>query len=292
MSEAKPFCISKKEVWEAYKRVKANKGAAGVDDQSIEDFEKKLKKNLYKIWNRMSSGSYFPPPVRTVKIAKKNGGERKLGIPTVADRIAQQVVKARLEPEVEPLFHADSYGYRPGKSALDAVGQARERCWRYDWVLDLDIRSFFDSLSQDLLLRAVRKHAKERWIVLYIERWLNAPVQEEDGRLVPREKGTPQGGVATPRTQEITSNLTVGSALSDGQGTANDTLPNLDICLLQLYLYVICLVPALLKGRNASISPESCFNVVRHFPKLFNGSRRRVPCLPVRRIAISSRHRL
>jgi len=144
MSEAKPFCISKKEVWEAYKRVKANKGAAGVDDQSIEDFEKKLKKNLYKIWNRMSSGSYFPPPVRTVKIPKRNGGERKLGIPTVADRIAQQVVKARLEPEVDPLFHADSYGYRPGKSALDAVGQARERCWRYDWVLDLDIKGFFD----------------------------------------------------------------------------------------------------------------------------------------------------
>ncbi len=205
MSEAKPFCISKKEVWEAYKRVKANKGAAGVDDQSIEDFEKKLKKNLYKIWNRMSSGSYFPPPVRTVKIPKKNGGKRKLGIPTVADRIAQQVVKARLEPEVEPLFHADSYGYRPGKSALDAVGQARERCWRYDWVLDLDIRSFFDSLSQDLLLRAVKKHAKERWIVLYIERWLKAPVQEEDGRLVPREKGTPQGGVATPLTQKVIS---------------------------------------------------------------------------------------
>lgn len=198
MSEAKPFCISKKEVWEAYKRVKENKGAAGVDDQSIEDFEKRLKKNLYKIWNRMSSGSYFPPPVRTVKIPKKNGGERKLGIPTVADRIAQQVVKARLEPEVEPLFHADSYGYRPRKSALDAVGQARERCWRYDWVLDLDIKGFFDNLSQGLLLRAVKKHAPEQWIVLYIERWLKAPMQEEDGRLVPREKGTPQGGVASP----------------------------------------------------------------------------------------------
>jgi RNA-directed DNA polymerase len=198
MNEAKPFCISKKEVLEAYKRVKENKGAAGVDDQTIEDFEERLKKNLYKIWNRMSSGSYFPPPVRTVKIPKKNGGERKLGIPTVADRIAQQVVKARLEPEVEPLFHADSYGYRPGKSALDAVGQARKRCWRYDWVLDLDIKSFFDTLSQDLLLRAVKKHAPEQWIVLYIERWLKAPMQEEDGRLVPREKGTPQGGVASP----------------------------------------------------------------------------------------------
>jgi group II intron reverse transcriptase/maturase len=147
MNEAKPFCISKKEVWEAYERVKANKGAAAVDDQSIEDFEKGLKKNLYKIWNRMSSGSYFPPPVRTVKIPKKNGRERKLGIPTVADRIAQQVVKARLEPELEPLFHADSYGYRPGKSALDAVGQARERCWRYDWVVDLDIKGFSGSLE-------------------------------------------------------------------------------------------------------------------------------------------------
>jgi RNA-directed DNA polymerase len=198
MNEAKPFCISKKEVWEAYKRVKENKGAAGVDDQSIEDFEKRLKRNLYKIWNRMSSGSYFPPPVKTVKIPKKNGGERKLGIPTVADRIAQQVVKARLEPEVEPLFHADSYGYRPGKSALDAVGQARKRCWRFDWVLDLDIKSFFDTLSQDLLLRAVKKHASEQWIILYIERWLKAPVQEEDGRLVPRERGTPQGGVISP----------------------------------------------------------------------------------------------
>ena len=133
-----------------------------------------------------------------MKIPKKNGGERKLGIPTVADRIAQQVVKARLEPEVEPLFHADSYGYRPGKSALDAVGQARRRCWRYDWVLDLDIKSFLDTLSQDLLLRAVKKHAPEQWIVLYIERWLKAPMHEEDGRLVPREKGTPQGGVASP----------------------------------------------------------------------------------------------
>ena len=198
MNEAKPFCISKKEVWEAYKRVKANKGAAGVDEQSIEGFEKRLKTNLYKIWNRMSSGSYFPPPVRTVKIPKKNGGERKLGIPTVADRMAQQVVKARLEPEVEPLFHADSYGYRPGKSALDAVGQARERCWRYDWVIDLDIKGFFDNLDQKLLLRAVKKHAPQQWVVLYIERWLKAPAQEEAGRLVPRERGTPQGGVASP----------------------------------------------------------------------------------------------
>src|SRR6266852_1533643 len=198
MNEAKPFCISKWEVWEAYKRVKANKGAAGVDEQSIADFEKRLKPNLYKIWNRMSSGSYFPPPVRTVKIPKANGGERKLGIPTVSDRIAQMVVKSRLEPEVNPLFHPDSYGYRPGKSALDAVGQARQRCWRSDWIIDLDIKGFFDNIDQNLLMRAVKKHAKEKWIVLYIERWLQAPKQEEDGRLIQRERGTPQGGVASP----------------------------------------------------------------------------------------------
>ena len=198
MSEAKPFVISKWEVWEAYKRVKANKGAAGVDEQTITEFEGKLKNNLYRIWNRMSSGSYLPPPVRTVKIPKANGGERKLGIPTVSDRIAQQVVKSRLEPVVDPLFHPDSYGYRPGKSALDAVGQARQRCWRYDWIVDLDIKGFFDNIPHDLLIRAVKKHAKEKWMVLYIERWLKAPVQEEDGQLVPREKGTPQGGVISP----------------------------------------------------------------------------------------------
>jgi RNA-directed DNA polymerase len=207
MNEAKPFVISKWEVWEAYKRVKANKGAAGVDDQSIADFEKRLEKNLYKIWNRMSSGSYFPPPVRSVKIPKADGGERKLGIPTVSDRIAQMVVKSKLEPMVDPLFHPDSYGYRPRKSALEAVGQARQRCWRHDWIIDLDIKSFFDNIPQDLLIRAVKKHAKEKWIVLYIERWLKAAVQEDDGQLISREKGTPQGGVITPRTQTITSRL-------------------------------------------------------------------------------------
>jgi len=198
VSEAKPYCITKQEVWEAYKRVKANQGAAGVDEQSITDFEENLKDNLYKIWNRMSSGSYFPPPVRTVKIPKDGGGERLLGIPTVSDRIAQMVVKSRLEPVVDPLFHPDSYGYRPGKSALDAVGQARQRCWRFDWVIDLDIKGFFDNISHDLMMRAVRKHAREEWVVLYIERWLKAPAQHEEGRLVPREKGTPQGGVASP----------------------------------------------------------------------------------------------
>ena len=147
MSQAKPFSISKKTVWEAYERVKANQGAAGVDSESIEEFETDLKNNLYKIWNRMSSGTYFPPPVRTVAIPKKDGGERRLGIPTVADRIAQTVAKLYLEPLVEPSFHPDSYGYRPRKSALDAVGTTRQRCWRYAWVIDLDVRGFFDNLD-------------------------------------------------------------------------------------------------------------------------------------------------
>ena len=178
--------------------MKANQGAAGVDEPSIADFEKRLKDNLYKIWNRMSSGSYFRSPVRTVKIPKANGGERKLGMPTVSDRIAQRVVKSRLEPEVDPLFQADSYGYRRGKSALEAVGPARQRCGRYDWIIDLDIKGFFDNISPDLLIRAVKKHAKDKGVVLYIERGLKAPVQEEDGRLVPREKGTPPGGVMSP----------------------------------------------------------------------------------------------
>ena len=200
---AKPFCISRKEVWEAYKRVRANKGAAGVDSESIEEFERDLKNNLYKIWNRMSSGTYFPPPVRSVAIPKKDGGERRLGIPTVADRIAQTVVKRYLEPLVEPYFHPDSYGYRPGKSAHDAVGAARQRCWRYDWVIDLDIRGFFDNLDHSLVMRAVGKYTQCRWILLYVRRWLEAPVQQEDGTLVPRTKGTPQGGVVSPLLANI-----------------------------------------------------------------------------------------
>jgi RNA-directed DNA polymerase len=196
--EAKPYCISRWEVLEAYKKVKSNKGAAGIDEQTIEDFERHLKKNLYRVWNRMSSGSYFPPPVRTVKIPKANGGERSLGIPTVSDRIAQMVVKNRLEPLVDPLFQPDSYGYRPKKSALDAVGRARQMCWAYDWVCDLDIKGFFDNLDHALMMRAVRKHAKEKWVVLYIERWLKAPAQDEAGSLLTRERGTPQGGVISP----------------------------------------------------------------------------------------------
>jgi group II intron reverse transcriptase/maturase len=198
VNKAKPFCISKWEVGEAYRRVKANQGAAGVDGQSLAEFEEDLKNNLFKIWNRMSSGSYFPPPVRRVAIPKDDGGTRPLGIPTVADRIAQTVAKRYLEPILEEYFHPDSYGYRPGKSAIEAVGTARRRCWRYDWVLDLDIKGFFDSIDHRLLMRAVRKHTDCRWVLLYIERWLKAPVQLEDGRLIHRGKGTPQGGVISP----------------------------------------------------------------------------------------------
>lgn len=221
MNKAKPFCISKKVVWEAYKRVKANQGASGVDEESIVDFEKDLKNNLYKIWNRMSSGSYSPPPVLEVEIPKKDGRTRKLGIPTVSDRIAQMVVKMYFEPKVEPYFHPDSYGYRPGKSAIEAVGVARRRCWRYDWVLDLDIKGFFDNLDHELLMRAVRKHTGCKWIILYVERWLKAPIQLEDGRLVERVKGTPQGGVISP----LLSNLFLHYAFDEWMRKKHPHIP-------------------------------------------------------------------
>jgi RNA-directed DNA polymerase len=197
-SKAKPFGISKRMVWEAYQWVRANQGAAGVDGETIEEFEKDLKNNLYRVWNRMSSGSYFPSPVRVVEIPKTDGGKRTLGIPTVGDRVAQTVTKMYLEPRVEPYFHGDSYGYRPGKSAIQAVGVARKRCWRYDWVLDVDIKGFFDNLDHDLLKRALRKHTDCKWIHLYVDRWLKAPAQLAGGTLVERSKGTPQGGVISP----------------------------------------------------------------------------------------------
>jgi len=198
VGKAKPFDISKRDVWEAFKRVKANRGTAGVDGQSIADFEADLSNNLYKLWNRLSSGSYFPSPVRRVEIPKVDGGTRPLGIPTVADRIAQEVVRRNLEPRLEPVFHADSYGYRPGRSAIDAVRQTRQRCWHYDWVLDIDVKGYFDSIDWELLLKAVRHHTDCPWVLLYIERWLKVPVQKEDGSVVPRRAGTPQGGVISP----------------------------------------------------------------------------------------------
>ena len=194
----KPFNIDKKLVYEAYKAVKANTGAAGVDKQTIEQFEADLRGNLYKLWNRMSSGSYFPPPVRAVAIPKKSGGERILGVPTVADRVAQMVVKQVIEPDLDRSFLADSYGYRPGKSALDAVGVTRERCWEYDWVLEFDIKGLFDNVDHELLLRAVRKHVQCKWALLYIERWLTAPMEHGGWNEVERTRGTPQGGVVSP----------------------------------------------------------------------------------------------
>jgi len=198
VAEAKPFDTSKRDVWEAFKRVKANRGAAGVDGQSIADFEADLSNNLYKLWNRLSSGSYFPLPVLRVNIPKADGGTRPLGIPTVADRIAQEVARRNLEPRLEPVFHADSYGYRPGKSAVDALRQTRQRCWRYDWVLDIDVKGYFDSIDWELLLKAVRHHTDCPWVLLYIERWLKAPMQREDGVIEPGDAGTPQGGVISP----------------------------------------------------------------------------------------------
>jgi RNA-directed DNA polymerase len=198
-SSGKPFTISKQEVWEAYRQVKANKGAPGVDGCSIEDFEADLKNNLYRVWNRMSSGSYFPPPVKAVEIPKPHGGGvRVLGVPTVADRIAQTVVARRLEAKVEPIFHPDSFGYRPGRSALDAVGACRQRCWRKDWVIDLDVAQFFDSVRWDLVVTAVQAHTDQPWVVLYVRRWLAAPLQLPDGTLADRDRGTPQGSAISP----------------------------------------------------------------------------------------------
>lgn len=198
MKQAKPFEISKRDVVEAFEKVKANKGAEGIDDETIEDFEANLKDNLYKIWNRMSSGTYFPPPVRVVEIPKSDGTMRKLGIPTVSDRVAQQVVKMNLEPILEPKFHVDSYGYRPRKTMEQALAATRQRCWKYDWVIDLDIKGFFDNMDHDLVMKAVRICTDSRWMLMYIERWLKAPAQQRNGTLTPRTKGTPQGGVISP----------------------------------------------------------------------------------------------
>jgi RNA-directed DNA polymerase len=196
-SQVKPFEISKRVVWEAYLRVKANKGAAGVDGVTIEQYEQDLKNNLFKLWNRLSSGSYFPPPVKAVPIPKGEGkGVRILGVPTVDDRIAQTTAAMYLEPEVEPVFHPDSYGYRLRRSALDAVGRCRERCWKNDWVIDLDIRAFFDSVDHTLM--AVARHTDQKWILLYVTRWLVAPLRQEDGTLVARDRGTPQGSAISP----------------------------------------------------------------------------------------------
>ncbi len=198
MKETKQFDIPKQLFVQAYKLVKSNAGAAGVDAESIDEFALNLKGNLYKLWNRMASGSYFPPAVKAVEIPKKSGGKRMLGVPTVGDRICQTVVKLTLEPEVEKCFLPDSYGYRPNKSALDAIGITRQRCWKYPWVLEFDIKGMFDNLPHDLLIKAVRKHAKHKWEMLYVERWLKAGIKMPDGEIITRRCGTPQGGVVSP----------------------------------------------------------------------------------------------
>lgn len=199
MNTDKPLPITKEMVWQAYRTISKNGKAAGVDGQSLDDFSKDLKNNLYKLWNRLASGSYFPPPVRRVEIPKsKGGGVRPLGIPTVSDRIAQMVVRQIIEPKLEPIFDSDSFGYRPGRSAHQAIELCRQRCWKRDWVLDLDIKGFFDSIDHDLLLKALQSHIKERWVIRYLRRWLEAPVQLPNGELQVRTCGTPQGGVISP----------------------------------------------------------------------------------------------
>lgn len=197
-TSTKSFAITKRQVWQAWKRVRANRGAAGIDQESIEGFEKNLSGKLYTIWNRMASGSYFPPPVKEVGIPKKGGGVRILGVPTVADRVAQTVVKELLEQVLEPHFDPDSYGYRPSRSAKDAVRVTRQRCWKYDWVLEFDVKGAFDNLDHDLLWKALRKHTDCKWVLLYVGRWLKAPSISETGETRPRDRGTPQGSVVGP----------------------------------------------------------------------------------------------
>jgi group II intron reverse transcriptase/maturase len=199
----KSFAISKRMVYNSYLKVIAKDGSAGIDGQSIENFNSKLSCNLYKLWNRMASGSYMPPPVRTVMIDKKQGGKRPLGIPTVSDRIAQGVVKDYLEPSLEAVFHSSSFGYRPGRSAHQALAQCKENCNKYAWVIDVDIKGFFDNISHTIMMDLLKKHTQEKWVLLYVERWLKAGVEQADGSIAARTKGTPQGGVASPLLANI-----------------------------------------------------------------------------------------
>jgi group II intron reverse transcriptase/maturase len=208
--DEKPFVIPKSMVWEAWRRVKANKGAPGVDGQDLEQFEADLADNLYKIWNRMSSGTWFPPPVLAVEIPKPHGdGVRVLGVPTIADRVAQTVVAMYLEERADHRFHPDSYGYRPNKSAHQALAACRQRGWKYDWVIDLDVQKFFDTVPWDLVVKAVKAVTDCRWVLLYVKRWLAAPLEHPDGVLEKRIKGTPQGSAVSP----ILTNLFMHYAL-------------------------------------------------------------------------------
>ena len=205
----------------AYRKVKENRGAAGVDGESLEEFEKHLDDNLYKLWNRMSSGSYFPVPVKAVEIPKRTGGTRTLGVPTVMDRIAQAVVVMMIEPNIERYFHADSYGYRPNRGAHDGIAITRERCWKYNWLIEYDIRGLFDNINHEKLMKAVRRHVKENWQLLYIERWLTVPIQYKNGILKERTKGVPQGGVISP----LLSNLFLHYAIDEWMYRKHSNVP-------------------------------------------------------------------
>ncbi|MEG1254881.1 reverse transcriptase domain-containing protein [Clostridium sp.] len=198
MKEGKSFVISKHQVFKAYKCVRANKGAGGIDGIEFETYERNLKNNLYKLWNRMSSGAYFPKAVKGVEIPKKDGKKRLLGIPTIEDRIAQMVVRMEFEPAIEEIFCDDSYGYRPNRSAIDAIGIIRKRCWEKPWFLEFDIKGLFDNIDHELLMKAVKKHTDNKWVILYIERFINAPILMPNGEVHRRESGTPQGGVISP----------------------------------------------------------------------------------------------
>lgn len=221
MEETKPFKVSYQVFERAFERVKANKGSYGVDEQTISEYEENLRVNLYKLWNRMSSGTYFPKPVKAVAIPKKNGGTRILGIPTVEDRVAQMVAKLYFEPNVEKIFYEESYGYRPNKSAIDAVGRARENCWKYNWVVDFDIKGLFDNINHNYLMKLVKMHTNEKWIILYIERWLKTPFQMQDGTLQERTSGTPQGGVISP----VLANLFLHYVFDNFMKTNFSTIP-------------------------------------------------------------------
>lgn len=221
MTQRKPFTIPKRLIWEAWRRVKVNKGAPGVDDETIEKYEENLKGNLYKLWNRMSSGSYYPKPIRQVMIPKPDGKQRPLGIATVEDRVAQSAATILLEKMLEPHFHKDMYGYRPNKSAHQALSVTRKRCWQYDWVLDLDIQGYFPGIDHELLMKAVRHHVQEKWILLYLERWLVAPVRNEDGVDHIPTCGVPQGAPVSP----VLSNLFMHYAFVKWMQRAYPNLP-------------------------------------------------------------------